>query len=443
MKNEGFAALLVVFVLGLASIFVASGLIVTGYNESVMSRTAGFGDKAFYEANSGMEDAIYKLNAGISGPTGFTTTMASGSAAVTISGTGKERQVTSVGTAGSYVSTVQATLENTSVKPGFLYALQANNNGIEIDHNTDIRSLTGDATVFSNGYIAGDNNATQGGTCKGSASAVFGNAYTVGAMEKTTGGSGLCVSKDAIASAYNYCYVFGKRRTAASGNCPGGSVVADPVPTPVPLPDMNIPGLKSFLTNQGTTYSGNCVVNGTSACSGGAAKTIGNVIITGTLTIPSNTTMTVTGPVWVQGAIIINSNVMINLTGPAGKIVVTDSTITVDSNVSSANVGVAYLLLISTYTVYPAPSPTPTPGVTSPFCSTPAITLSQNTSNILFFAPNGCISIESNATFVGSVVAEKIIVDSNSHVTYDPNLVNAVFNTTTAGGWQILRFSRK
>ena len=113
-----------------------------------------------------------------------------------------------------------------------------------------------------------------------------------------------------------------------------------------------------------------------------------------------------------------------------------------DSNVSSTPVGNAYLLFISSYTLYPSPSPTPTPGPGSHFCDTAAINISNNTSNILFYALNGCLAISNNATFTGAVVGEKITVSNNSHIKYDANLINAAFDITQAGGWQIASFKQ-
>ncbi len=450
-KQQGFAALLIIFILGMVSILLASGLILTGYNESQMARTGASGVSAYYVADSGVEDAIYKLNAmpafASSSNVAYTLPVGAGHTSVTVSpvsGNSKQRTVDSVGTMGTFVTRIHALVQNTSLTPGFLYAIQAGVNGIEIRNNSTIKATTGDGNVYSNGYIAGAKNDNQAGACKNSATAILGSAYAVTSFDKTEGNndSGVCVLKDAYASAFNYCFVGGSRSLAATANCPGGTVFspAVPAPTPIPLPDMDVAGLKTYLTNRGTTYSGDCTVNGTPSSCGGVTNTIGNMIITGNLTVPQNTTVTFTNPVWVKGTITFNQNVVIGLTGTVGKIIVTDQPMTVANNNTFTSVGNAHLLFLSTYTSYPSPSPTPTPGVTSPFCDTPAISIKSNTSNVLFYAPYGCVSVSNNAQFNGALLGEKIVISNTSTIAYNPDLATAVFTTSAHGGWQIASF---
>jgi len=464
-SKQGFAAILIIFILGMVSIAVASGLILTGYNESQMARSGASGTSAYYVANSGVEDAIYKLNT-LSGYAASSTVtyalpVATGNASVTVkpvAGNTKQRTIDSIGTMGPYASRLHALVENTSVKPGFEFAIQGGTNGVEINNS----KIDGD--VFSNGYIRGNQAAIKNGACKdtgtglawitGSASAVD----TIGKID--TNDTGPCIMQDAIAAHLTECYVFGTRTSpnTVSTNC-GGSVsppVDSPAPTPAPMPlsDSDIQSIKSYLKNKGTTFSDDadltdiddCIIDGTSHAKncGGITNTIGNIIITGNLVVNSNNILSISGPVWVKGSITFNSHVSVSITATTGQIVITDQSLTSSSNTAFDHNGNAYLLFISTYPVNPSttPTPTPIPGPSSAFCDTPAITISSNTENVLFFAPSGCALINSNAKFKGSLVAEKVKITNNSEVTYDPNLVNAVFSTSQTGGWQIASFSQ-
>lgn len=449
-KQKGYAALLIIFVLGMVSVLIASSLLATGYGESLMGRTTNSSLKAFYAANSGVEDAVFKIrtipNFGVSSTQNFTLPVDTASAAVTVTGSQSTRQITSVGTFGVYARKIVTTVQNTSVTPGFIYAIQAGTNGIEIDQQSSVKATSGDGNAYSNGYIAGAKSDTQAGACKNSASAIFGSVWAVTNVDKLANNDkGPCVTKDASANSLNYCHVFGKRNapSAPSGNCDGGTYVNTPAPTPIPLPDMNIQGLKNYLTNKGTTFSGDCTADGTLTSCGGVTNTVGNLIITGTLTVPSNKTLTVSGPVWVKGNIIFNSNVIIALANTIGQMVITDGIITSNSNVTFGGGGTAFLLFLSTYNPYPSPSPTPTPGPSSAFCNTPAITVQSNTNDVLFYAPVGCVSVSSNSTFNGAILGEKIVVNNNSTVNYDPNLANAIFTINGPGGWQIQSFAEQ
>lgn len=454
MKQKGFAALLIIFILGMVSILVASGLILTGYNESQMARTGASGTSAFYVANSGVEDALYKLNtipnfAAVTSVT-FPLPVHTGNAVVTVKpgGNSKERIIDSVGTMGPFTTRIHALVQNTSVKPGFLFAVQGGVNGVEIS-NSKV-----DGKAFSNGYIRGNKASVQANACKmtgtdrawitETATAVD----TIGKLD--TNDTGVCISGDAIASYLKECYVVGTRTSpnAVDSNCDGNVTppVISPAPPPVPPPmsDADIQSVKTYLTNKGTTFSGSCTIDGTSHVTncGSTTNTIGNIIITENLTVASNNILKISGPVWVKGSITFNSNVSVTITAPTGQIVITDQPLISSSNTAFDHNGNAYLLFISTYTAYPSPTPTPPPDPSSAFCDTPAITISSNTSNVLFFTPAGCALINSNATFVGSLVAEKVKIINNSTVTYDANLANAVFSTSQAGGWQIASFSR-
>lgn len=454
MKQKGFAALLIIFILGMVSILVASGLILTGYNESQMARSGASGTSAYYVANSGVEDAIYKLNkdpnyAALIAVNYPSLSVSTGNASYTVSpvlGNNKQRTIDSVGTMGSYVSRIHALVENTSVKPGFEYAVQGGTNGVEINNS----KIEGD--VYSNGYIKGNKASVQGTTCKDTGTGyarITGTATAVGTIGRLdTNDTGPCITEDAIATNLDECYVFGSRVSpnTVSANCDGAisPPVPSPAPTPAPLP-LSMDDIQSVYNNiTGTPYTGTCTIDGTSHLTncGGSTNTIGNIVITGDLIVSSNNTLRVSGPVWVKGNIVFNSNVTVTIAATVGQIVVTERPLISSSNTAFDHNGNAYLLFISTYTLYPSPSPTPTPEPSSAFCNTPAITISSNTQNVLFFAPLGCALINSNATFKGSLVAEKVKITNNSTVTYDSNLANAVFSTSQAGGWQIASFSQ-
>lgn len=460
-KQRGFAALLIIFVLGMVSLLVASGLLITGYNESQMARTEASGTAAFYEANSGVEEALYKINHvpnyGVGSPATFTVSMNSGSASIIVhDGTATQRTIDSTGTSGTYVSEIHTVVQNTSVTPGFMYAIQAGPDGFELDNNSTIQALSGDGNIYSNGYIKGKNNGS--GLCtSGSPSLIKGSAWAVTSIDKLNPGTGVCVMKNAYANNLSYCNVIGNRNSpnSPSGNCNGGSYINSPAPTPIPLPDMGVDALKNYVISKGTTFTGDCTADGSLSSNNcaGTSNILGNIIITGNLVVnvPSGSRLNFSGPVWVKGSITFNSHTTVGLAAATtiSQIVVSDNTINSASNVTfctnsiSCLGGTAYLMFLSTYPAKITPTPTPTPSPAPEGCSNPAITIQSNSNSVLFYAPSGCVSVSANSTFQGAILGQKIVVNANSTVNYDPNLATAIFGLTQSGGWQTMSFSQQ
>jgi hypothetical protein len=71
-----------------------------------------------------------------------------------------------------------------------------------------------------------------------------------------------------------------------------------------------------------------------------------------------------------------------------------------------------------------------------------AVDISSNSNSALFYAQKGCLYVESNSAFHGSIVGEKIHVSNKSTVEYDPALASAEFSPNPNGGWQIVSFSQ-
>ena len=202
---------------------------------------------------------------------------------------------------------------------------------------------------------------------------------------------------------------------------------------------MGIDDIKDYLNSKGEVFPGNCIADSSNSaldCTKGTG-TIGSLIITGSLTIPSNETVRISGPVWVKDTITINSNVIMGLDPSIttiSQIVLTNKLLTSNSNVTFNSNGSAYLLFISTL------DPREDDPTLTNLCSMVSISVYSNTNSVLFYAPKGCVLINPNATFHGAVLGEKIRVENNSVVEYDPALASAIFGITSGGGWQTKTF---
>ena len=443
-KDSGSAAILIILVLGLVSVLIGISLTKTGYGASLMGRNTAASSDAFYAANSGVEDAFYKVKNvvgyGVSSPETYELTIGEGTAKVTVSGTESKRTIKSVGKSGRYVRRIEAEIQDTTLRPGFEYAIHSGVGGVELRNTTVVTGRDdSDGNVFSNSYIKGaksDHNPD--GTCKNAASAVEGFVWAVTDIDKIApNDSGVCVTKDAHAENFKYCYINGipYGPNTPSADCTSGQPWQnEPVPDPVPLPDMGVDDIKDHLIRDGDYWSGDCIADasgGPQDCTEGTGI-IGNLIIDGDLIKPSNENINVSGPIWVKRGINFESNGIVGLTPDiteVSQIVVADEPIIIDSNVTFGSNGTAFLFFIATYV----------PG-SGEICDDPSISLSSNTESVLFYANQGCITVTANSSFHGAILGEKILVDNNSQVEYDPALAEALFGITKEGGWQTLSF---
>jgi hypothetical protein len=454
---KGQAAILIIFVLGMVALLIGVSLVKTGFAESIMGRSTADSTQAFYAANSGVEDALYRV-----GKTGYTFRDVSSpdvynvvledsstekiSTNIKIYGTSDEVTIESVGTYDNnirkYIRKIKTTAENTSAIPGFINAIQAGGGGVTLDNTTEVTGKGGvPGNVYSKSYIKGKVKDDTPTGCKNAASAIYGSAWAVDKIDSLDPGKGVCITASASATFLNNCYVHGPRYSPNSPlSCNGGTLHhVDSIPVRE-LPDVGVNKVKNYLTSHGNVIGG-CKLTGSGHlgdCMDGS-DSLGDVIVNGDLEINATPGVTIkfTGPIWVTGNLIIRQNSRITpLSTTISQMTIVDKTITSESNVSYMKNVDAFLIFISTYLSGPD-STNPT------FCDNPAITLSSNNNSVLFYSTVGCILINAHSEFKGAVLGEAVRVDNNSTVEYDPALQFAVFGLSSGGGWQISSFTER
>ena len=402
MKSQrGFAALLIIFILGMVSILVASGLILTGYNESQMARSGASGTSAYYVANSGIEDAIYKLNTmanyAASSPVTYTLPVTTGNVSVTVKpvvGNTDQRTIDVTGTIGTYANRIHVLVENSSFT-GFDKAIQAGAGGFELDNNASIQG-----GVYSNSTIKGFKNkcGNGGSTVNGSAAAV-------------TSINAICIQGDASAPSITDTTVTGTKKITT-------------VPAlSFPIVQSDIDTFKTTMVNNPavTVVAGNCVIGGSPDCSTlvGGIRTIGNLIINGNLTSNAGS-IQVNGPIWVKSTAAITLP-SITLIGGKNQIFLTDGSFLVTANNQFDTTNNTLLLFIASSSLTPCTAGGASIGLSANFTA----------NHVVFFAPNGCAYIKAGtSTLVTAVLGYKIFVGVNTSVKFDPLLSNALFPVT-------------
>lgn len=447
--NRGFAAIITILVIGLTAAMIGVSLILISYQDSLMSRSRADSTIAFYAAQAGIEEGFAQIQLnpffGNPGPDTLTLMVDSATADITISGTEDERIIEAIGTYNNYVRKITVETRNTTLHPGFLHAVHAGQGGFDMRHNTLITGKSGTkGNIYSNGSVRGAKNEYTPSTfvCKNAASKVNGSVWAVGSVDKLeTNDTGLCVTENIYAGNLLSCAAAGTlfSPSSPSPECSSkNGFQMEPSPEPMAMPEMGVTEMKAYLTSHGTSFlPGNCIADGSNSssdCTYGTGK-LGSQIIEGNLIKPSNTTLNITGPLWVKGDVIIESNGGLNLDPNAAlsQLIVVDGKIISNSNVTYSGFDNKFLLFVTL----------DNPGVSpdhADFCKSPAISISSNSQSVLFYATSGCIEITANSTFYGAVLGQKIFLDTNSTIEYDPALGNAVFGLTESGGWQTVSF---
>lgn len=464
---KGQAAILIIFVIGMVSLLIGTSLTRSGFAESLMGRRIANSTSAFYVANSGIEDAFYKIQKddfdySIPLPDLI---VGDGMAKVTVTKGGKckpdEIEIVSIGKYKNFIRKLRVCTCDTSTKPGFGDAIHAGLGGLEMEGNTLVSALKGaDGNVYSNSYIKGE----KANDCDKSESTtrIIGSAWAHSDITRlgdagSENKAGICVEKNAYANNLLHCYV---KNVSQSPNLLGtfctseGGEVTGNAPDIIDLPNMGIGDPTDLKVKN--SYPKDCILDGTNGpddCSYGTYK-IGDIKINGKLTInpkDPNHKVEIDGPVWVTGDITINSNTLI---GPEKKVMKISQLIVADGKIIT-NAGVkfssnpdpedpvnkaAFLLFISTF------KPNDSVSVDN-WCKDEkseenySIKLSSNTDSVLFYATKGCVLVNANGTFQGAILGQKVKVITNSDILYDPRLKNAIFGLTKEGGWQILSFT--
>ena len=205
--------------------------------------------------------------------------------------------------------------------------------------------------------------------------------------------------------------------TVAGTKHPGST---DPGPQDFPISDGMIAQWKSEAAAGGTT-TGDVTYDGTSG-------NLGPKKITGNLTVTNGATLTIAGTLYVQGDLNLSNNAIIQLAsgyGPNSGEIVVDGRVNISNNVIFYGSGTSgsYVLLLTTNT--------------SNDSANPAMSLSNNSANSIFYAPYGMINVSNNAT-LKEVTAFTLNLSNNSSVQYESGLASVNFSSGPGASWQLL-----
>jgi len=142
------------------SLVIISGVTVPVLNEIETIKVLQDSKRSFYYSESGVEDASYRIKFALPIDSTEELIFDNGSATVSITDTGSQKEIFSKGSKYDHIRTSFASLTKTS-GTDFFYGAQAGDGGIEMEENSDIEGVGGSAgNVYSNGAIIGGQGAT-------------------------------------------------------------------------------------------------------------------------------------------------------------------------------------------------------------------------------------------------------------------------------------------
>lgn len=367
-------------------------------------------------AEAGADKAVYAINKDGS-YSGETSSLGQGSFTTTITSIDSvTKDVVSTGsiTFGTHTYTrhvkvrIQTSPSSNSV--AFNYAVQVGAGGLKQDNNTSVIG-----SVYSAGNITGSNG-----------SSISGDAYVSGSSGTIQSPS---IGHDAHAHNITSSKVL---HDAYYTNISGSTVLgtkhpgsADPSAASFPVTSQNISDWESIASSGGSQGSTN--ISGT--------VTMGPKKIDGNLTFSNGAVLNMTGVIWVTGTVTISNSGTIRLDpsmGTKSSVLIADNpsnqatggAITVGNNgiLQGSGNSKSYLTLVSTNS-----------GTTD---ASPAIHLSNNALNAIFYSTQGEILIDNNSN-LGAATGYGLHLSNNASVTYSSGMASSDVQVGPGGSWTV------
>ena len=426
LKNNqiGFAAIFITILVLVIILGIASSISLLTFGQQKISANIVRSSQAYYIAEAGIEDALWRLNNNPSmAAFSYNLNIGSGSTDVVIPDSiGGSRTITSLGDTLNRKRKVQVIYTIDSSDVSFYYGVQVGDLGLEMDSNAIVHG-----NIFSNGPITGSSNAK-----------IYGDAISAGLSGEI---NSLKIKSDegggnAWATTLDDCVIDGDAHyiNIINSSVGGNHFTPEQGPDPEDMP---------ISSDDITEWKDQAVAGGIVSgyfLGGNDEDSLGPIKVDGDMNVDSNAILKVTGTIWVTGDLNLDSNVILYLDSGYGfdsGVIVVDGFISVDSNVTLCGSGgyigqgecnssvESYLMLLSTKS--------------SSDSDNPAIYATSNTETAILYASNGFIRLGSNAS-LREATGYGIYMESNAEVVYEIGLADIRFTSGPGGGWQIVEW---
>lgn len=420
-KYKGGQAILVsVLFLTIVSVIVIAGLVspvirgLNNANQFVSSRAA------YYTAEAGIEDLVYRLKNGLEVPTSDTLSLNGGTANFEIiDDGGTDKTIEVVGIVDNLYRKIQVALTVGGTGNAFFYGIQAGNGGLVMGGNAIING-----NVYSNGLVTGAGSGNGGSLIRGTvvSSGPTGKVKNVWATSSVYAHTieGVKVGGDAY-----YTAITG---STVSGTSHPGSPDQDP--TSFPITDETIAEWEVDAA-AAQTITTPCPYNLSGAVTLGPAKIDCNV------TTSNNTIVNLTGNLWIKGSFTPGNNTVFkvdpSLSGQTVILIIDDpsnrstaSKITISNNIRFEGSGAnSYVMVIAMNNSAENSG------------STVAIDVANNDAGAyIAYAPHGLIDIKNNAHLI-EATGYKINLSNGVLIDYETGLTSLLFTSGPSAGFEI------
>lgn len=248
--------------------------------------------------------------------------------------------------------------------------------------------------------------------------------YLGGVATSITGANGVSIGGNAHANTLSDLNITKGAYYQVANNVKAGSLYpgsADPVAQPFPLSDGNIQDWENQAASLGVN-TGN-ITNCPSSLAAGEYA--------GSITLPSNCTVTVGSPIWVTGNLSMTNSDIVKLNpsygGSSGVVVVSNFvTINNSNHVQGTGTNGSYEILVSNYDSKDDPY------------HNAAITFSNGGNTGIVYTNLGIIQIANNNDLT-EITGWQLNLSNNVIVTYDQGLANAFFSSGPGGSFSVVK----
>ena len=439
-RNSGAAMLISVVFFLFISLAIISGLVSSTVREFRNASVDLNSKKSYFLAESGSEDALYRILNSMAIEASETITLDSNSTTTTITSIGSSaKQITSLGDVGNLQRKTNVVL-SAGVGVSFSYGVQVGQGGLEMSNSSKVIGNT-----YSNGNIIGTNSARIQGTAIVSGPTgiidgmdVDGDAwsYTIRGTS-TVGGNAThsvlqntVVTGNVAADSISNCTIGGTVKYDTRSSCTVTGAVTIPNPDvfvsadilPLPISEAQIDVWESEAVSGGTL--------GSQTFSSGT-RNMGPKKINGNLIMSNDAELVVTGILWVTGEIKLSNTAIIRLSssfgGNSGVVMAgidessTAGYIEISNSVQalgSGSIG-SYIMLLSQREM-----------------GSTAIKTSNSSTAAILYAGEGEIEIDNSAA-LKEVTANKLKITNSATVTYESGLANNNFFSGPSGSWTV------
>lgn len=414
-RDSGQAVLMVVTFLTFISLAVLYGIISPTVKNVSLSRGAMSSAKSYYLAESGSEDAYYRLKSGKQISSTETLSLDGGTATTVITDvSGSEKEIVST---GDLLSGFRKLKTGVTVSTGasFNYGVQVGQGGFVMENSSSVLG-----NIYSNGTVSGSgSNIVKGDVVSaGPSGSVSGIHATSSVYAHTILNS--TIDKDAY-----YQVISGS--TVSGTSYPGST---DQPPLSLPISDETISAWEADAESGG-------VVNSPCPYKIISDTTIGSKKINCDLEISGTPTITLTGNIWVSGKIDIKNSPIIRVSPSLpGKTIAliadnpsnrtSSSKIEIENSVSVQGAGAgSYVLFISQNQSAEQGG------------GEKAIEV-ENSANgaILVYAGHGEVLLKNNIS-LKEVTAYRVRLQNSAQVSYETGASSLLFTGGPSGGWNL------